>query len=166
MTMSADASPALSSMLVQLGPLIHGVMQRIQPMLDQPVVRFPYAIPLARSQVISAGQTGAILAPADFQYSFEYPFEVHELKFSQDPAHTYRDWRIAFMDQTFNQPLQKASTSMVADLVDDNTGKWVWKFPWTIRPKGGGFNIVVDNLDTVNPITVDIALLGYMLLPR
>jgi hypothetical protein len=42
----------------------------------------------------------------------------------------------------------------------------VWKFPWTIRPKGGGMNITVQNLDTVNPITVDIDLIGYMLLPR
>jgi hypothetical protein len=164
--MSADASPGLSSMMAQLGPLIQRLMGGIAPLLDQPVVRFPYSMPLAASQVIPAGQQGAILNPADFQYSLEYPFEVHEVKFSQDIAHTFRDWRVSFMDQTFNQPLQKANNSLVAGLVDDNTGKWYWKFPWTIRPKGGGMNITVQNLDLVNPITVDIDLIGYMLLPR
>lgn len=164
--MSVDASPGLSAMLAQLGPMIHSWLQKVQPLLDQPVVRFPYSMPLAASQVIAAGSTNAILMPTDFQFSLEYPFEVHEIKFSQDVAHTYRDWRVAFMDQTFNQPLQKANNSMVADLVDDNTGKWVWQYPWVIRPKGGGMNIQVQNLDLVNPITVDIGLIGYLLLPR
>lgn len=164
--MSADASPGLSAMMVQLGPLLQTVMAKIQPLIDQPVIRMPYSMPLAHSQVIAAGLTGQILTPADFQYSLEWPFEVHAVKFSQDIAHTYRDWRVAFMDQTFNQPLQKANSSLVAGLVDDNTGKWCWKFPWTIRPKGGGMNILVDNLDTVNPITVDVDLIGYLKIPR
>lgn len=160
-----DASPGLGAMMTQLAPLIQSALNKVQPLLDQPVIRMPYAMPLARSQVISAGQTGAILAPTDFSFNFEWPFEVRAVKFSQDVSHTYRDWRVNFQDQTFNQPLQKAN-ALVADLVDDNTGKWAWELPWVIRPKGGGMNVTVDNLDTVNPITVDLAFIGYLMIPR
>lgn len=167
--MSADGaivSPGLSAMLVQLAPVVSQFMQRIQPLLDQPVVRLPWNMSLARGQVIAAGATGQILTPTDFQYAFEWPFEIHTVKFSQDISHTFRDWRYAIQDQTFMQPLQKAQSTLVADVVDDNTGKYEWKFPWVMRPKGGAFQITVDNLDTINPITVDIALLGYLLIPR
>ncbi len=151
-----DTSPGMTAMLTQLAPVVGGFLQRVQPLFDQPIIRMPYAMPLATSQVIPAGAQNVRLEPTDFQYSFEYPFEVHEVKFSQDPAHTTRDWRVSLTDQTF----------MIAQLVDDNTGKWVWKFPWIVRPKGGGLTVTVDNLDTVNPITVDICFLGYQLIPR
>ena len=159
-------SPGLSSMLVQLAPFAQRVMSAIAPIIDQPVMRKPYSMSLSTSQVVAAGAT-VVLTATDFQYSFEWPMEVHEIKFSQDPAHTSRDWRVLLVDGTFNQPLEKAQTgSMVADLIDDNTGKWCWKFPWIVRPKGGQFQIMVTNLDTVNPITVDLAFLGYQLIPR
>lgn len=160
------ASPGLMASLTQLMPYVNRLLAGFQPLLDQPIIRMPYSMPLSQSAVVAPGST-LILTPQDFSYSLEWPLEVHEVKFSQDPAHTYRDWRVAFQDQTFNQPLQKSQTgSMVAQLVDDNTGKWCWKFPWTVRPKGGALNIVVTNLDTVNPITVDIDFIGYMLIPR
>jgi len=162
-----DTSPGMTAMLTQLAPVVGGFLQRVQPLFDQPIIRMPYAMPLAQSQVIPAGAQNVRLEPTDFQYSFEYPFEVHAVKFSQDPAHTTRDWRVALLDQTFNQQIQKSqSGSMVAQLVDDNTGKWEWKFPWLVRPKGGGLTVSIDNLDTVNPITVDICFLGYQLIPR
>jgi hypothetical protein len=160
-----DMSPGAGAMFAQLAPVIKGFMDRINPLLDQPVIRMPYSMPLARGQVIAAGAAGVVLSPTDFTFNFEWPFEVHAIKFSQDVGHTFRDWRINFQDMTFQQPMQKA-TSLVADLVDDNTGKWVWEFPWIIRPKGGGMTVTVDNLDTINPITVDIAFLGYELIPR
>jgi hypothetical protein len=161
------SSPGMSSMLAQLAPAVDRILKGFQPLLDQPVIRMPYSMPLAASQVIPAGARNVILQPTDFQYSFEYPFEVHQVKFSQDPAHTTRDWRVTVLDQTFNQPIQKSQTgSMIAQLVDDNTGKWEWKFPWIVRPKGGGLSVSVDNLDLVNPITVDISFLGYQLIPR
>ena len=81
-------------------------MDRIQPLLNQPVIRFPYNMPLAASQVIPPGAT-QVLTPPDFQYCFEWPFEVPGDFVLQDPAHTFRDWRVAILDQTFNQPWQK-----------------------------------------------------------
>lgn len=159
-------SPALGAMLTQLAPVVTGVLNKIQPLLDQPIIRFPYNIPLSASQVIPAGAT-VRLTPPDFQYSFEWPFELIEIGFSQDPAHTTRDWRIAIQDQTFNQPWQKGDAgTMVATLLETNTDKYVLKYPWIVRPKGGALNFVVTNLDEVNPITVDIDLIGSQLLPR
>ncbi len=55
---------------------------------------------------------------------------------------------------------------MVATLLDRNTGKWPLKFPWVLRPKGGGLTIYVNNLDTVNPIIVDVNFTGFLLIPR
>lgn len=152
-------------MLTQLAPVFKGFMDRVEPLLSQPVVRIPYSFPLATSATIPAGQSGFILDPTSFSNSLEWPMEVHKVKFSQDPQHTFRDWRINIQDQIVNQPLQK-NDAMVATLVDDNTGAWDWRYPWTIRPKGGAFICTVDNLDTVNPITVDIDFVGYLQIPR
>lgn len=153
-------------MLQQLAPQFANVLGQIQPLLDQPIIRFPYNIPLSVSQTIAPGATVA-LTPPDFQYSFEWPFEIRELAFSNDPAHTFRDWRVAILDQTFNQPWQKGiAGTMVATLLDANTNKYPLKFPWVVRPKGGGISVVVTNLDTVNPITVDVNFIGSQMLPR
>lgn len=152
-------------MLSQLAPFFKGFMDRIEPLLNQPVVRIPYSLPLANSTVIPAGQQGFLLDPPSFSWNLEWPLEVHEVKFSQDIAHTFRDWRVNFQDQIVNQPLQK-NAPMVADLVDDNTGKWIWKYPWTIRPKGGAIIVTADNLDDVNPITVDLSFNGFLMVPR
>ena len=164
--MDSQPSPALSAMLAQLAPWWLDVLNKISPLLNQPVIRYPYSIPLAQSQVIAAGAT-AVLNQPDFNYNFEWPFEIQEIGLSQDPAHTTRDWRIAIQDQTFNQPFQKAqSGTMVATLLETNTDKYVLKFPWIIRPKGGGLQITVTNLDQVNPITVDMNLIGAQMIPR
>ena len=83
------------------------------------------------------------------------------------PAHTPRDWRVRIEDQTFNQPWGLSNNgTMVATYIDDNTGKYKLEMPWIVRPKGGALAITVYNLDTVNPITVDIAFIGSQLLPR
>lgn len=158
-------APNVESMLTQLAPIFHAFMDRVGPLLDQPVVRLPYSFPLATSTVVGAGVTGQVLDPTSFQNGLEWPMEVHKVKFSQDPQHTFRDWRINIQDQIVNQPMQ-SNNAMVATLVDDNTGAWSWDFPWTIRPKGGRFVVTVDNLDTVNPITVDLNFVGFLLIPR
>lgn len=158
-------SPGLAAMMVQLGPLFQKIMQSLTPLVDQPIVRMPWVLPLARSQVIDAGATGTVLTPTDFTNALEWPFEIRSVKFSQDIAHTPRDWRVTIIDQIFNNPLQKAAF-MVADVIDNNTGKWVLDFPWVMRPKGGAWQISVDNIDEENPITVDIALIGSFLIPR
>jgi hypothetical protein len=56
--------------------------------------------------------------------------------------------------------------NMVATLIRDNTGTWELPFPWVVRPKGGGLTVTVDNLDSQNPLTVDIAFIGNLLIPR
>lgn len=159
-------SSNLGSMLAQLAPWALDLYNKAAPLLNQPVIRFPYSMGTSASQVIAPGAT-AVLNQPDFNYSFEWPFEIQEIALSQDPAHTTRDWRIAIQDQTFNQPLQKPqSGTMIATLLETNTDKYVLKFPWIVRPKGGGLQITVTNLDTVNPITVDVNLIGSQLIPR
>ncbi len=164
--MDQGISPALGAMLAQWGPFFTDIANRVKPLLDQPVIRLPYNMALSTSQVIPPGATVRLTA-SDFQYSLEYPFEVTKVKFSQDPAHTKRDWRVAIQDQTFNQPwgLSLAGT-MVDTYVDDNTGAYKLDMPWVVRPKGGALGVTVTNLDEVNPITVDIAFIGSQLLPR
>lgn len=160
-----DPLSGLAAMAMQYGPLVKGIYDRIKPFVDQPVIRLPYNFPLAASAVVAAGANNVPLQASDFGNSLEWPFEVHTVKFSQDPAHTFRDWRVTVRDQTFNQDMFRA-TAMVATLVKDNTGAWDLDFPWVVRPKGGGLNISVTNLDTVNPITVDVNFQGYLLIPR
>lgn len=161
-----QANEGFAAQLMQLAPWVKRVTDALKPLFDQPVIRFPFVMPLATSQVIAANASAVPLTAADFQFNLEYPFEVHALKFSQDASHTFRDWRVRVEDQTFNQNIQK-NNWLVADVVDDNTGKWKLEpYPWTIRPKGGGFVFSVDNQDALNAITVDLALIGYLLIPR
>jgi len=160
------ASNGLAASIMQVAPWLKKQMDKLQPLVDQPVIRFPFAMPLAVSQVIPAGANNVPLVATDFQLGLEYPFEVHKIKFSQDAAHTFRDWRVSILDGTFAQNMQN-NPSMVALLVDNNTGAWAMDpFPWIVRPKGGTVQIRADNLDAVNPTTVDISLVGYLLQPR
>lgn len=155
----------LAAQLVQLAPLAQKILTSLKPVIDQPVIRFPYTMPLRTSATVGAGLTGQRLPDSDFIHALEWPFEVNKVKFSQDPSHTFRDWRVLIKDQTFNQDWMKTQ-NMVATLVDDNTGAWTMGFPWVVRPKGGGISVTVDNLDASNPITVDLAFVGYLLIPR
>lgn len=157
--------PGEAEQLAQLAPLITNVLGRLKPLWDQPVVRLPYNFPNAVSATIAAGTTNQPIPLTDFINALEFPFEIKRIKFSQDPSHTFRDWRVQISDQTFNQPFQKNSV-MVATLIEDNTGAWNQDFPWVVRPKGGGLLVLVDNLDTVNAINVDINFQGNLLIPR
>lgn len=150
---------------MQMAPLVKSVLDRLKPVIDQPVIRFPYTLSVARTFTVGAGITGARMPDTDFIHALEWPFEVEYVKFSQDPSHTTRDWRVLIKDQTFNQDWMKTST-MVALLVANNTGAWSRQFPWVVRPKGGGLTVNVDNLDAVNPINVDIDFVGNLLIPR
>lgn len=163
--MNPNITEGLAAMAVQYGPLIRGVLDRLAPFFDQPIIRFPFDLPLAQTQSIAAGANNVPLRSSDFSLSLEWPFEFHSIVFSQDPSHTFRDWRVFIRDLVFNQDMQKASV-MVATKVDANTGAYVLEFPWVVRPKGGGLNLFVDNLDTVNPIGVDISFRGYLMIPR
>lgn len=165
MTDVAVPNNGLAAMLMQWAPKIRSTIERINPLLDQPVIRMPYQMPNATSLIVAAGATGARIPDSNYAHSLEWPFEVNKVKFSQDPAHTFRDWSVMITDQSFSQQLMKAA-SMVDLLVEDDTGVWTWDFPWIVRPKGGGFTVAVNNLDTVNPISVDVSFEGYLLIPR
>lgn len=160
-----DPNSGLASQLLQMAPTIKRIVDSLKPMIDQPIIRFPYVMPLANSQVIGAGVRGVRLPDADFSHSLEWPFEIERVKFSNDPSHSFRDWRVFIKDQSFNQDWHKAS-SMVDLLVEQNTAQWPLRFPWVVRPKGGGLAVTVDNLDADNAITVDISFEGYLLIPR
>jgi hypothetical protein len=160
-----QAQNGLAAMLVQLGPMVKGALDRLKPVIDQPIIRFPYSMPLRQSFSVGAGLVGQPMPSTDFQHALEWPFEVHEVKFSNDPSHTFRDWRVLVKDQTFNQDWMKTQ-AMIALLIADNTGLWRLRMPWVVRPKGGGLTVQVDNLDTQNPITVDICFNGYLMIPR
>lgn len=155
----------LAAQLQQFAPFIEGLFRRIAPVLDQPVIRVPYSMTTSSSVVIPANTRNVALVQADFTDALEFPFEIEVMKFSQDPSHTFRDWRIRMSDQTLSQEFQKTS-AMVALLVDNNTGARQLRFPWVMRPKGGAEVMFVDNLDAVNPITIDVGLVGYLLVPR
>jgi hypothetical protein len=158
---------ALAATLTQLAPRIGRIFKGLQFVVDQPLVRQPYILPTSQAggQVIAAGATNVPLLQSDFSHSLEWPFEIYRIRFSNDPQHTFRDWRIMLLDLTFNQQWMK-NPVMVDDLIDANTGFWELPFPWVIRPQGGGQNFNIDNLDTVNPIAVNIALHGCLLIPR
>ena len=162
---SPQGSPGLAAQLAQWAPIVKNLVDRLKPVIDQPVIRVPYNMPLAASRVVAAAATNVPLLASDFSNSLEWPFEIWKVKFSQDPAHTFRDWRFFLRDQQFSQDLMKAA-AMVATLVDDNTGVWRLELPWIVRPKGGGLGPTVDNLDAINPITVDVNFQGYLLIPR
>jgi len=161
------ANGGLDAMLAQLAPYIKPLIDRIAPIIDQPIIRYPYNFSNSTSTTIAAGVANQPLLQSDFSNSLEYPFEVKKVVFSQDRSHTTRDWRFQLMDLTFNMQWQKSPTgAMVATIVDANTLVWELDFPWIVRPKGGGLVPTVSNLDLVNPITVDIAFKGNLLLPR
>jgi len=159
------AGEGLNAQLAQMAPLMKGIIDRLKPVVDQPIIRFPYNLPAAQSQVIAANTAGQRLPDSFFSHSLEWPFEVHGMKFSQDPQHSFRDWRVLVKDQTFNQDLMKTD-AMVATLVEDNTGMWKLPFPWVVRPKGGGLTVTVTNLDINNSITVDVNFWGFLMIPR
>lgn len=161
-----QAQEGFAAQLMQIAPWVKRAADAVKPLFDQPVIRFPYVMPLASSLTIAANTRNVVLNSDDFQQNLEFPFEVHAMKFAQDAAHTFRDWSVSIQDQTFNQAMQKNAWK-VADVVDDDTGKWALKpYPWVIRPKGGGVQVTADNLDTVNGITIDFALIGYLMIPK
>lgn len=162
-----DNVATLAASLLQLAPNAKRVLDSMRFLFDQPVIREPYVLGTSATPgaVIAIGATNQILLSSDFSHSLEWPFEVQEIAFSNDPQHTFRDWRVSIQDQTYNHTWMK-NPVMVDLLVDANTAKWKLGFPWIIRPMGGGQNIYVDNLDTINPITVNVALIGELLIPR
>ena len=126
----------------------------------------PYVLSTSASggAIIPAGQMNVPQLLSDFSNSLEWPFKVDKIRFVNDAQHTYRDWSVRVVDQTFNQEWMK-NPVMVEALIDVETGFWKLPRPWIIRPQGGGQNWYVDNLDTVNPIQIVIALHGSLLIP-
>ena len=158
---------ALASSLSQLAPGINRLLKGFRFIIDQPVIRETYILgtALAGGNIIPAGATNVPLPQEDYSHSMEWPFEVTRIRFSNDPQHTYRDWSLTLLDRTFNHTWMK-NPIMVDTLIDTNTGFWELAYPWVIRPQGGGMQINVNNLDANNPIAVNVALHGNLLIPR
>jgi hypothetical protein len=133
---------------------------------DTNIIRSPYILSTSAPGgiVIPAGQQNVPQLLSDFSNSLEWPFEVTKIRFVNDAAHTFRDWRVRVVDQTFNQEWMK-NPAMVEALINVQTGFWELPEPWIIRSQGGGQNWFIDNLDAVNPIQVTIALFGALLIP-
>jgi hypothetical protein len=157
---------ALAQTLTQMFPFVNRVLSGLKFLVDQPIIRQPYYLPTSApgGQVIAAGLQNVPLLLTDFSHSLSWPFEVHRIRISLDPAHTLRDLRIQVLDQTYNQNWMK-NPAMADGLVDANTGFWELGFPWVIRPQGGGQQYNIDNLDAVNPIQVSLTLHGFLLIP-
>jgi len=164
---NGDSVSTLASTLTQLFPRVDRVFKGLQFLVDQPVIREPYWLGTltAGGQVIAAGATNAPLVQSDFSHSLEWPFEVNRIRFSNDPQHTFRDWQVVIHDLTFSQQWMKGPM-LVDTLIAANTGFLELEVPWIIRPQGGGFQIYVNNLDALNPISVNITLHGSLLIPR
>ena len=162
-----NSASALASSLMQLAPGIKRLLDGMRFLIDQPVTREPYYLGTSQpgGTVIAAGASNVPLPQADFSHSMEWPFEVKRIRLSNDPQHTFRDWRIVLQDMTFNHIWSK--NPILADgLIDANTGFWDLPYPWVIRPMGGGMLINIDNLDSTNPISVNVTLHGNLLIPK
>lgn len=159
---------ALAQTLMQMVPTARRIADGLRFLFDQPVMRMPYTLGTSddNGALVAAGARNAVMRQSDFSHSLEYPFEVHRIRFSNDPSHTFRDWRVRVVDQTVNQEWSKLQSVMVETLVRADTGFWELGFPWVIRSLGGGQQWFVDNLDPVNPINVSIVLHGFLLIPN
>lgn len=157
---------ALAQTLMQLVPTARRIVDGLRFLFDQPVWREPHVIGTSAvpGAIIAPGAMNVPQLATDFQNSYEWPFEVKRIRFSNDASHTFRDWRVRVLDQTNNHEWMP-NTLLVDTLIDANTGFWEIGFPWIIRPQGGGQNWFVDNLDAVNPITINITLHGHWLIP-
>lgn len=162
-----SAIAGLAASLLQVAPGINRTLQGLRFLLDQPLIREPYVLctSAAGGQVIAAGAMNQPLNAADFSHSMEWPFEIRKIRLAIDAQHSPTDWRVLFQDNTYNHQWMKNPVP-VANLIDANTLMFELPERWIIRPMGGGQQIYVDNLDTVNPISVSVSLIGALLIPR
>lgn len=164
--MANGQDAAVAASLSQVSPLFQRFVNGLSFLIDQPVARQPYVLGTSANPgaVIAAGAANQILLAQDFSHNLEQPFEVKRIIFSVDRQHTFRDFKVFLKDLNFAQDFMK--NSIMADtLINHMTHAWELDFPWVIRPAGGGWNIFIDNLDAVNPITVNVALQGSLLIP-
>lgn len=158
---------ALAAVLTQLYPRITRLFDGFRFLVEQPVIREHYVMGPANpgGNIILPGAVSTPLQAADYSFSLEWPFQVTRIRLSNDAQHTFRDWALLLQDRTFNH--QWMNNPILADgLIDANTGFWTLPEPWVIRPQGGGCQIYITNLDTINPITVNVELHGSLLIPK
>jgi hypothetical protein len=152
----------------QPNPLVEMFVQMAQAakQIKREFIEMPYTLATSAmgGQVILAGQQNVPLLQSDFSNSLEWPFKIRRIKFEHDASHTYRDYRVRLLDHTYNQEWGK-NPIQVSCLVQVDTGFYELPEPWTIRPMGGDQQFFIDNLDTVNPIQISVALHGTLLFP-
>jgi hypothetical protein len=153
---------------IQQNPLVQTFQQLAMAarQIDDGLIAEPYILGTSAlpGVVIPAGRQNVPLLQSDFSLSLEEPFRVDRIRFVNDAQHTYRNWAVRLVDYTFNQEWMKYPV-VVEGLIQVDTGFWELPKPWIIRSQGGGQNWFVDNLDSVNPITIAIYLHGSRLHP-
>lgn len=101
------------------------------------------------------GITGLDFPAATFLHSVELPFEVWNVKMAAaqlinsipvaDPAPGMNQfWRVRMRDISKNQDITQAA-NLVQTLIDNESGEWFWRRPYTIE-RAEGFEVTVDNL--------------------
>ena len=157
---------ALAQSIMQLWPAAKRVTDGLAFLFSQPIVREPYILGTSTlgGAIVAPGARNAVLLQSDFSHSLEWPFEVTKIRFVNDAQHTFAQWSVRVVDQTYNHEWMK-NPVVVEGLVRADTGFWELPMPWIIRPQGGGQQWFVDNLDAANPISVYIELHGSLLIP-
>lgn len=135
--------------------------------------RFPYTMP--GELVLDNGATG-IEFPETFIHASELPFEVWGMKIAASQLNGNGDpiaapapginkfWRLRIQDLTKNQNMTK-SGQLAATLVDDDSGNWFWRIPFTIE-RAEGFTVTIDNLLPAAPgnqLRAEITFRGYLI---
>lgn len=105
---------------------------------------------------VGNGVVGLDFPPATFLHSVELPFEVWSVKFAgaqlddngnpqAAPAPGINQfWRARISDVSKNQNITQAA-NLIQTLVDDESGEWFWRVPFTIV-RQEGFDVTIDNL--------------------
>ena len=52
MLADAQRQAGLGAMLAQLGPLVKTTLDRLKPLIDQPIIRMPYNLPSANTSTV------------------------------------------------------------------------------------------------------------------
>ncbi len=137
--------------------------------------RVPYTMP--GELILANAAQGVEFPEASFLHSTELPFEIWGMKLAAsqlndgttdpiaEPAPGIdKFWRVRINDLTKNQLITK-NAQLVATLIDDNTGNWFWRVPYTID-RAEGFTVSVDNLLPAAPgnrLRAEISYRGYLI---
>lgn len=133
--------------------------------------RVPYTMP--GELILNAAAAGIEFPEATFLHSIELPFEIWDMKVNAAqldgqnvpiaaPAPGINEfWRLRVQDVSKNQLMTK-NAQLVQTLIDDDSGTWYWRVPYTIV-RAEGFQVSVDNLLAANALRAEITFRGFLI---